>query len=217
MLLKSLWNVFFRKFLLPLVCICGPRWAKCVLWMQIFLSFSHTRWQCFQRVIVICERRLIPPLLQLIVGLNIHRNRYPRTIWSCPRSVTKKSISYDSLPNLTLSQHLQVICPALLLVLPILRMFLGFLSSSMDSHSLTTVLRLRKFSVAPLSMRAPSVFNVIDRTSFIFKAFHLMIDIRHVDSTHAATVNRGDSKNPDCQAWPAEGCLFLHHSGPVPS
>ena len=128
----------------------------------------------------------------------------------------KKSISCDVLSNLTLSQHLQVIYPALLIVLSILRMFLGFSSFSVDNHSLTTALGSRKFSVAPLLMRAPSVFDVVDKISFIFKVFHLIVDIQYIDSACAATINKGDSKNLNLRAWPAEGHLFLHHPGLVP-
>ena len=89
---------------------------------------------------------------------------------------------------------MRVICSAWLLMLLMLRMFLRFLSFLVGSRSLTSVLGLKKFSVALLSMRAPLVFNVVKRISFIFKVFHLIVNIQHIDSARAATVNKSNSK-----------------------
>jgi hypothetical protein len=66
----------------------------------------------------------------------------------------------------------------------------------MGSQNLLMVLMSRKFSVAPLSMRAFSVSCVVVKTNSIVKAFRLVINMRHVTSAGAATTNEGTSKNP---------------------
>ena len=131
-----------------------------------------------------------------MVGLKNRRKGYPRTIRSCPRFVTKKSISCLFLPSWTSSWHFFVIRPAWLFVPSMLWILHGLSRSSMGNRSLDTALGSRKFSVAPLSIRASSVFRVVFRTSFIVRAFHLVINIRRVDNARAVTTSADDSKNP---------------------
>jgi len=132
----------------------------------------------------------------VMVGLKNRRKGYPRTIRSCPRFVTKKSISCLFLPSWTSSWHFFVIRPAWLFVPSMLWILHGLSRSSMGNRSLDTALGSRKFSVAPLSIRASSVFRVVFRTNFIVRAFRLVINIRCVDNARAATTSADDSKNP---------------------
>jgi len=136
------------------------------------------------------------PFSQLIVGLKTRRKGYPRTILSCPRLVIKKSISWSTFPSRTLSRHFSVISPAWLFVPSILWILRGLSKSSVINRSLVTVRGSRKFSVAPLSMRASSVLRVVLKTSFIVRAFRLVMNIRRVDNARAATTSADDSKNP---------------------
>src|SRR5712671_1473374 len=163
------------------------------------LSVCQTLRQCFSsRTGVISMRDVwwMFPFSQLIVGLKTWRKGYPRTILSCPRLVMKKSISWSTFPSRILSWHFLVISPAWLFVPLILWILRGLSKSSVINRSLVTVHGLRKFSVAPLSMRASSVLRVVLKTSFIVRAFCLVMKIRRIDNARAATTSADDSKNP---------------------
>src|SRR6266403_6176955 len=105
-------------------------------------------------------------------------------------------------PNWTSSWHFRVILPALLCVPSILRMDWGFQSFCIGNWNLVTIHGSRKFSVAPLSKRAASVFGIVVNIISIVRAFHFDINIQCVFSTHAATTSEGDSKN---LVLPSEG------------
>src|SRR5712672_3337276 len=94
------------------------------------------------------------------------------------------------------SRHFFVMRPAWLFVPSILWILRGLFRSSVGNRSLETTLGSRKFSVAPLSMRASSVFRIVLKTSFIVREFRLVINIRRVDNARAATTSTDGSKNP---------------------
>ena len=99
-------------------------------------------------------------------------------------------------------------CPAWLCVPLMLWMVWGTLRGSGGSQSHDTVLWSKKHSVAPLSMRASSVFRVVDKTSFIFRAFRLETTW-HV--TQAATTSLGVSKNLIHSAYFGKSHCACHH------
>ena len=137
------------------------------------------------------------PFVQLILGLNSFKKGYPKMIWSCPKLVIKKSISWWMAPIWTLSRHLWVICPAWLWVPSMLWIVRGAFSGSGGRQSQDTVQWSRKHFVAPLSIRASLVFCIVDKTNFIFRAFHLVESTWHVYATRVAIANLGASKNPN--------------------
>ena len=153
------------------------------------------------------------PFVQLILGLNSFKNGYPKTIRSCPRLVIKKSISWWMTPIWTLSQHLWVIRLAWLWVPLILWIMRGAFSGLRGRQRWDTVRWSRKHSVAPLSIRASSVFCVVDKTNFIFKAFCLVESTWRACATRVATANLSTSKNPN--HWALLGTLCS--SGHCPS
>src|SRR5712672_967339 len=174
-------------------------WAKVAFRRkQRSLSVRQTFLQCFSKrtgVISINVVWWMFPFSQLIVGLKTWRKGYPRTILSCPRLVTKKSISWSTFPSWILSRHFLVISPAWLFVPSILWMLHGLSKFSVINRSLVTARGSRKFLVAPLSMRATSVLRVILKTNFIVRAFCLVMNIRRIDNAHTATTSVDDSKN----------------------
>src|SRR5712672_2386076 len=175
------------------------RWAKLAfLRKQRSRSVFQTCWQCFnskEGVISTREAWSRFPFSQLMVGLKKRRKGYPRTIRSCPKFVIKKSISCLFFPSWTLSRHFLVMRPAWLFVPSMLWILRGFFRSSVGNLSLETTLGSRKFSVAPLSMRASSVFRVVFKTSLMVRAFCLVINIRRVDNARAATTSADVSEN----------------------
>src|SRR5712672_1785725 len=175
------------------------RWAKLAfLRKQRSWSVFQTCWQCFNNkegVISTKEAWSRFPFSQLMVGLKNQRKGYPRTIRSCPKFVIKTSISCLFFPSSTLSRNVFVMRPAWLFVPSILWILRGLFRSSVGNLSLETTLGSRKFSVAPLSMRASSVFRVVLKTSFIVREFRLVINIRRVDNARAATTSTDGSKN----------------------
>src|SRR6266478_3951514 len=98
-------------------------------------------------------------------------------------------------PNWTSNWHFFVILTALLCVPSILRIDRGFWSFCVGNRNLFTIHGSRKFSVAPLSKRATSVFGIIVNIISIVRAFCFDINIQCVFNTHTVTASEGDSKN----------------------